>query len=127
MKNPKTLIIEDMQSMRDALSSILKAIGLTKIDKAVDGNDGYTKALTAHAEGEPYDLILCDVNMPECDGITFLKKVSESEYLKDSRIIMVSTENEYSVVIEAIGAGARDYILKPFTQDTVLKKLKRFL
>jgi two-component system chemotaxis response regulator CheY len=127
MKNPKTLVVEDMQSMRDALVSILKLIGLTNIDKAVNGEDAYEKVTLAHEENSPYELILCDVHMPKCDGINFLKKLAADDHRASIPVLMVSTENEYNVVVEAISAGAKDYIVKPFTQDTVLKKIKRYL
>lgn len=127
MKNPRTLVIEDMLSMRDALVTILKKIGITQVDKADDGLNAFEKVIAAHSENKPYELILCDVNMPNCDGITFLKKIMAEDHLPPSNIVMVSTENEYSTVIEAISAGAKDYIVKPFTQDTVHKKIQRFL
>lgn len=127
MKNPRTLVVEDMLSMRDALTGILKKIGLTQIDKAVDGEDAYTKVCAAHVENAPYELILCDVNMPVCDGITFLKKLMADDHLQFIPVIMVSTENEYNTVVEAISAGAKDYVVKPFTQDTVLKKIQRYI
>lgn len=124
MKDFNTLVIDDMPAMRDAMASILKDIGFQSIKKAIDGKDAFNKVELAQAEGKPFDLIFCDIVMPNCTGIEFLKKVMDEPSHKDIPIIMVSTENEYSIVIDAISAGARDYIIKPYTKEIVLKKLK---
>lgn len=127
MKDINTLVIDDMPAMRDAMASILNDIGFKSVKKAIDGKDAFTKVELAKAEGKPFDLIFCDIVMPNCTGIEFLKRVMEESDYKDTPIIMVSTENEYSIVIDAISAGARDYIIKPYTKEVVLKKLKNVI
>lgn len=125
MNNLRVLIIDDMPTMREALSTLLKNIGFKIIDKAVDGNDAYTKVCAAHVEEIPYGLIFCDIVMPNMNGIDFIRKIFADENFKSIPVIMVSTENEYGVVIDAISAGAKDYIIKPYNQEIVLKKLKK--
>ncbi len=127
MEEKHALVIDDMPAMRDAMGSILKDIGFKKITKAIDGNDAYNKMGLASAEGKPVNLIFCDIVMPNCGGIDFLKLINGEADYKDIPVIMVSTENEYSIVIDAISAGARDYIIKPYTKEVVLKKLKSVL
>lgn len=127
MKEIRTLVVDDMPTMRDALSSILKNIGFKKVEKAIDGKDALLKVERAVLEDNPYGLIFCDIIMPNMGGLDFIKELSQSDLHKDIPVIMVSTENEYSIVIEAISSGARDYIIKPYTREVVLEKLQKVL
>ena len=127
MNEIRTLVVDDMATMRDALASILKNIGFKKVEKAIDGKDALTKVEKAVLEDTPYGLIFCDIIMPNMGGLDFLKELQASELHRSIPVLMVSTENEYSIVIEAISAGARDYIIKPYTREIVLEKLKKVL
>lgn len=127
MENYHVLVVDDMPAMCDAMASILKDIGFKKVTKAIHGKDAFHKVELSYAEGKPINLIFCDIVMPECGGIDFLRLVMQEDDYKDIPVIMVSTENEYSIVIDAISAGARDYIIKPYNKEVVLKKLKTIL
>jgi two-component system chemotaxis response regulator CheY len=114
-----------MPSLRDALSKSLRKMKLNKIYEAIDGDRGFEKAIS-HAEdenGSKFDLIFTDFNMPNCTGLELLKRLRESPYYEDTPIFMVTTENEASIVLESIEAGASEYIIKPFQDDTVKTKV----
>ena len=125
----KILIIDDMSSIRDALTACLSTIGFEMIYEAVDGDDA-TNIAKEHAESEletPFDVIFCDINMPNCNGIEFLQRAREMQAYSAIPILMVTTENEAATVLEAIENGADEYIIKPFDTEIVEKKLKSIL
>lgn len=113
-----------MPSLRDALGKALRKMGFSKIYEATDGDHGFNKA-TKHAEEDnsKFDLIFTDFNMPNCTGLELLKRLRESDDYAETPIFMVTTENEASIVLESIEAGASEYIIKPFQDDTVKAKV----
>ncbi len=123
LKQKRILIVDDVATYRTALSSFLEKLGFTKIDLAEDGNQAFTKLMDAQGS-EPYGLVFSDINMPECNGIELVKKIKSSDVLKSTPVVMVSTENESSMVLDAISLGAANYIIKPFSADVLIQKLK---
>jgi len=85
--------------------------------------DNGVNGLARLAEGG-VEVILTDWNMPEMDGLTFVKKVREQAQYKDVPILMVTTEGEKSSILEALKAGVNNYVVKPFTPDTLKEKLE---
>ena len=71
----------------------------------------------------PIDMILLDWNMPVMDGFTFLKKVRADDAYKQVKVIMCTSESEKSRVVEALKAGANNYIVKPFSPEALKEKL----
>ena len=117
----KILIVDDSTTMRRIIQNTLKQIGQETIVQAGDGIEGL-----AQLANEPdVDLILTDWNMPNMNGLDFLTKVRETN--KTLPIVMITTEAEKANVITAIKAGANNYIVKPFTPDTLKEKLGPFL
>ena len=123
LKQKRILIVDDVNTYRVALSSFLEKLGFTKIDMAEDGKQAYEMLMDAQAT-EPYGLVFSDINMPECNGIELVKKIKGSETLQSTPVVMVSTENESSMVLDAISLGAANYIIKPFSADVLIQKLK---
>lgn len=119
----KVIVIDDIASLREVLSGCLRKIGFKDITSAVDGKDAWEKLKANADEGKPFELIFSDINMPHCHGIDLVKMIRESDVYKETPIIMVSTENEVGIIMDAIEAGADNYILKPFTPDTVKGKI----
>lgn len=117
------LVIDDIASLREALSNCLRKLGFKKISTAVDGKDAWEKLKAKADAGEPFELIFSDINMPHCHGIDLVKLVRGSEVYKETPLLMVSTENEVGIILDAIDAGADNYILKPFTPDTIKVKI----
>ncbi len=118
--NMKVLIVDDFATMRNITRNVLKQIGFTDITEADDGKTGL-KAL----QKEKFDLVLCDWNMPEMQGIDLLNTVRSDDALKGIPFVMVTAEAQRDNILEAIQAGVNNYIVKPFTAETVGAKLKK--
>jgi len=112
----KILLVDDSNTIRSIQKKILNQIGYTDLTEAEDG----VVALQRVAEDTP-DLILLDWNMPNMDGLTFLKEFRAQGHT--SWVIMVTTEAEKSRVIEAIKAGVNNYVIKPFTPDELSDRI----
>lgn len=112
----KILLVDDSRTIRNIQKNILTKLGHTDISEAADG----VEALKSVQEADP-DLMLLDWNMPNMDGLTLLKKVRELG--KKFPIIMCTTEAEKSRVIQAIQAGASNYVVKPFSTETMAEKI----
>ena len=115
----KILLVDDSATMRRIQKTQLATLGVSDIVEASDGNDAFEKL-----QGNmPVDLILLDWNMPVMDGFTFLKKVREDPTYKAVKIVMCTSESEKSRVVEALKAGANNYLVKPFTPEALKEKL----
>lgn len=117
------LIIDDYTSMRSLLKSNLKELGFQKISEAEDGNKAYTVLMDKQENNEAVDFIICDVVMPECDGIQFLKRVRGNELFQKIPILMLTSESDRKTVISTISAGATNYLLKPWNLDVLGEKI----
>jgi two-component system chemotaxis response regulator CheY len=106
--------------MRMILTRILKEVGFDVIE-AGHGKE----ALERLAGIQPPELLMVDWNMPIMDGLALIKAVRADRAYDVARIMMVTTESERARVAEALGAGANDYMMKPFTREAVLQKLTR--
>ncbi|GIW73631.1 MAG: two-component system response regulator [Phycisphaerales bacterium] len=116
----KILLVDDSKTMRNIQKSVLSQLGYTEIEEACDGQDALSKV---KAFGP--DLMLVDWNMPNMDGLSFVKAYRQSD--KTTPIIMVTTEAEKSRVIEAIKAGVNNYVVKPFTPDLLSQRIQETL
>ena len=106
----------------------LSQIGQEKIILANNGQDALRKVSTSNNNEEAsFDLVLCDSNMPEMDGMGFIKAMKENPESKNIPIIMVTTETEKEKIIEAVRNGVSHYIVKPFTQDTLKEKIEQII
>ena len=112
------LVIDDSRAIRLILAQILQDIGYHVID-AADG----LEALKLLKEQEKVDLVLVDWNMPKMDGFEFVLEVRKNPAYNDTRLMMVTTETEMGQVVKALEAGANEYVMKPFTRETITEKL----
>jgi two-component system chemotaxis response regulator CheY len=115
----KILLVDDSATMRRIQKTQLGSMGVNDVVEAANGED----ALSKLESNMPLDCILLDWNMPVMDGLTFLKKMRADAAFKDIRVIMCTSESEKSRVLEAMKAGANDYIVKPFAPEALKKKL----
>jgi two-component system chemotaxis response regulator CheY len=113
----RVLIVDDSAVMRRILGNAMTQIGATVIEQAADGREAVDAA-----NKDDFDLVLMDWNMPNLSGIEALKEIRANG--KKMPIIMVTTEAEKARVIDAVRAGANNYIIKPFTLSGVTAKIK---
>ncbi len=118
----KILVLDDTQSMRSLLSMTLKQSGHTVIE-AIDGIDGLSKLKL----NPDVDLIFTDLNMPNRNGIEFIKDVKAIASLKSIPIVMLTTESEEQRKLEGKAAGAMAWIVKPFKVDTIQSVLEKII
>ena len=111
----RILLVDDSRTIRNIQKNVLAQLGYEDVIEAADG----VEALKLIGETRP-DLALVDWNMPNMDGITLVRKVRETD--KQLPLIMVTTEAEKRRVIEAIKAGVHNYVVKPFTAQTLAEK-----
>ena len=116
----KILMVDDSRTMRNIQKNVLKVLGDPVCTEASDGVEALT-CVASHPEG--FDLMLVDWNMPHMDGLSFVKRVREKN--KTTPIIMVTTEAEKTRIIEAIKAGVNNYVIKPFTPDSLIDRVKQ--
>jgi two-component system, chemotaxis family, chemotaxis protein CheY len=124
MKTPRVLIVDDSSVMRKIVGRSLRQGGL-EIGQVVEAGNGI-EALAAAREG-PFDLILCDINMPGMDGIEFLRQLKNIEGANAAPVVMVATEGSESRVAEALTIGAKGYIRKLFTPDQIMERVSPLL
>ena len=116
----KILLVDDAQFMREMIKKILTDKGYTEVYQAVDGADGVAK----YSELTP-DLVLMDITMPNMDGLEALKTIRASN--PSANVVMCSAMGQESMVMDAVRSGAKDFIVKPFKPDRVLKTVTSIL
>jgi two-component system chemotaxis response regulator CheY len=116
----RILIVDDAAFMRMMIRDILSKNGFEVCGEANDG----AQAIEKFKELKP-DLITMDITMPEMDGIHALKEIKKIE--PNAKVIMCSAMGQQAMVIDAIQAGAKDFIVKPFQADRVIEAIKKTL
>ncbi|MCT4613029.1 MAG: response regulator [Clostridia bacterium] len=116
----KILIVDDAAFMRMMLKDILSKAGYEIVGEAENG----AQAIEMYKELTP-DLVTMDITMPEVDGIQAVKEIKKIN--AGSTVVMCSAMGQQAMVIEAIQAGAKDFIVKPFQQDRVLEAIQKAL
>lgn len=116
----RVMLVDDSKTMRSIQRTILSQLGYADIEEACDGLDALSKVSAFKPE-----LILLDWNMPNMDGLTFLKNYRAKG--QKTPVIMVTTEADKPRVMEAIKAGVNNYVVKPFTPDTLAQRIKETL
>ena len=115
----KILLVDDSTTMRRIQKTQLSNLGITDIVEAGDGMEG----LEVLGASMPVDFVLLDWNMPKMDGLTMLKELRKDASYAGVKVIMCTSESEKTRVIEALKAGANQYMVKPFTPDVLQEKL----
>ncbi|MCY0882167.1 MAG: response regulator [Firmicutes bacterium] len=112
------LIVDDAAFMRLRLKKMIEAAGYQVIEA-----DNGQKAVQIYHDRHP-DLVLMDITMPEMDGITALKIIREED--PQAKVLMVSALGQQNMVISAIQAGAKDFIVKPYEPERIINALKKW-
>jgi two-component system chemotaxis response regulator CheY len=119
----KVMIVDDALFMRKMLSDILKKEGFEICAEAENGKDAVDKYLQIKPDVVTMDIIMPKVD--EIDGISAVKEIVKSD--PRARIVMVSAMGQHSLVVEAIQAGAKDFVTKPFQPSRVVEAINRVL
>jgi two-component system chemotaxis response regulator CheY len=119
----KILSVDDSRILRQIVKNAVEILGYDFLE-AENGKKAFE---ILEKEGADISLILLDWNMPEMDGITFLKKIKSDERFKNIPVTMLTTEGEKTKMIEAVKAGAKNYLTKPFTQENLITKIQESL
>lgn len=114
------LVVDDASFMRMMIKDILSKNGFTILGEAENGLKGVEK----YKELQP-DLVIMDITMPEMDGIQAVREIKKIN--PEAKIVMCSAMGQQAMVIEAIQAGAKDFIVKPFQNDRVVEAVKKAL
>ena len=115
----KVLLVDDSRATRAMLRNMLK----TLCASIVEADNGRTAYEALQTQG-PMDLALVDWNMPVQNGYDFLQQVRREPRYDSMQIMMVTTETELSQMVKAVEAGANEYLMKPFTCDMLVEKLR---
>lgn len=116
----KILLVDDAAFMRKMIRDTLEKNGYSEIHEAVDGADAVAK----YDEIQP-DLVVMDITMPNMDGLEALKAIRGKD--TSANVVMCSAMGQESMVMDAVRSGAKDFIVKPFKPDRVLKTVTSIL
>ena len=119
----KILSVDDSNATRQFIKRAIDVLGFEFLE-AADGKEGLE---ILNTEGGRVDLILLDWNMPVMDGIEMLKIIKSSRLLKDIPVTFVSTEQERQKISEALNNGAKNFLIKPFSQEDLIGKIMESL
>ncbi len=115
------LVVDDAISMRQAIVAMLNELNYHNI---LEASDGILAWATLNLPNIKIQVILSDWNMPNMDGLEFLKKVRADNRFIKTPFIMFTTESEKPNIVAAINAGANNYITKPANTETIKRKLE---
>ena len=115
----KVLVVDDAAFMRVRAAKVLRDAG-HEVLEAENGQEAVNK----YAESRP-DVVLMDITMPDMDGLAALKEIRKLD--PSARVAMVTAMGQQAIVMEALKAGAKDFVLKPFQPERVLASLRKLL
>ena len=116
----KILVVDDMSTMRRIVKNILKQLGFNNLEEAENGQDALTKL-----KADNYGFVVSDWNMPVMMGIDMLRAIRADEKLKKIPVLMVTAEAQKENLMAAVQAGVSNYVVKPFTAETMQEKINK--
>ena len=118
--NMRVLVVDDFSTMRRIVKNILRQLGFNNVVEADDGTTAWEIL-----NKDNIQFIVSDWNMPKMTGIELLRKVRASEEFADIQFLMVTAEAQQENIIEAVQAKVSNYIVKPFTAETMKQKIDK--
>ena len=112
------LVVDDSSTMRRIIINTLNKLGHKDCQEAGNGREGMERLAAA-----PVDMVITDWNMPEMNGIDFIKALRANEPTKSVPVLMVTTNAAQDDIVAALNAGVNNYVVKPFTPDTFREKI----
>ena len=116
------LIVDDSSTMRRIIINTLNKLGHKECHEASNGREGVERLATTQV-----DMIITDWNMPEMSGVDFIRAVRANQATSRLPVLMVTTNAAEDDIVEALKAGANNYVVKPFTSDTIREKIEAAL
>lgn len=116
----RAMVVDDSRTMRLILGKTLGDLGYS-VSQAANGREALDML---ERDPEPVGLVLVDWNMPELNGIEFVRRMRSMPRFQNVRLVMVTTETQAEQMMAALEAGADEYIMKPFTSEVIVEKLK---
>lgn len=118
----KALVVDDSRTIRRILSVTLRELGFG-VAEAPNGREALDTVDRERAQ-EPITLALVDWNMPEMNGLEFIRRLRADPRNAGVAVVMVTTETAVDQMVAALEAGANEYVMKPFTKEVILDKLR---
>lgn len=118
--NMDILVVDDASTMRRIVRGLLRELSLKNIREAENGSDALEQLRRKKA-----DLVISDWNMPQMTGIELLRAIRSDNGLKEVPVLMVTAEAKKENIMEAVQAGVSNYIVKPFSAETLQEKLNK--
>lgn len=116
------LVVDDSSTMRRIIINTLTKLGHKDCHEAANGREGVERLATVQV-----DMVITDWNMPEMSGIEFIKALRSNEATKSLPVLMVTTNAAQDDIVQALHAGVNNYVVKPFTPDTIREKIEAVL
>ncbi len=117
-QNMKILTVDDFSTMRRIIRNMLRQLGYTNIVEAEDGAEALSLL-----QREKVDFVISDWNMPNMSGLGLLKAIRADDNLKPIPVLLVTAEALKENVVEAVKSGVNNYVVKPFTAETLKEKI----
>jgi two-component system chemotaxis response regulator CheY len=115
------MVIDDSSTLRQVVSATLKKAGYEPLE-AADGQEALDLL-----NGRKVNLIICDVNMPKMDGITFVKEIKQRQEYRFTPVLMLTTESQEARKQEGKAAGAKAWIVKPFRPEQLISAVEKLM
>ncbi len=118
----KVLVVDDQFSVRQMTRLTLQELGIRHIHESENGKEGFQKATV-----QPLDLIISDYNMPEMDGLEFLRAVRGHQAVRKLPFILLTGRGDKELVVKAAQAGVNNYLIKPFNATILREKIEQVI
>lgn len=119
----RILVVDDQSSIRTLIKGLLRNVGVTDVVEASNG----ALALQRLRNSPPFDLMICDWNMPEINGVELVRTVRSDPALFALRVLMLTSEHSRDSVLKAAALKIQGYVVKPFKPDLLIRSVKEAL
>ena len=124
---PRTLIVDDSETIRDVIRSYFIELGFDNVDMAADGSQAWSRLQQSVEQSNPYGLLVSDLNMPNMNGLQLLKSVRQDRVLHGLPTYLITGVREKELIMQAIKHGINGYLVKPINFNHIKKKFSKYL
>jgi two-component system chemotaxis response regulator CheY len=119
------MVVDDVPLASFFITSALKAAGFTNVFEYSDSAEAWNEFAQALLRDEEFDLVITDLNMPELDGMDFLKQIKSDHMSESTPVIIASADHDPIIIREAYESGAYDYFTKPIDTNALIESIKK--